>query len=92
MTLALLTRGYICVGGVEPGPVICGPGPGIASIESITPDIDGSATEETLTPTIVGVGVQGPQISGAAGPEEEPTGDTPTISGGEILKPEGAGE
>lgn len=92
MTLALATRGYLCTGGAGGGDIRCGPGPGIVSTEMIMPGIDGSAVERTPTPSLTGAGVQGPEISGAAGPEQEPAGDSPTISGGGVLKPEGSGK
>lgn len=90
MTLALATRGYLCLGGT--GSAKCGPGPGIVSSEMLAPGIDGSAVERTPTPTIVGAGIKGPEISGAAGDQQEPAGDTPTISGGSMLTPEGSGK
>jgi hypothetical protein len=86
MTLSLATRGYLCL---VQGTYKCGPGPVISGIESVEPGIRGSSVSLDEGPTLVGAGVTGPEISGSAGEQQEPAGDTPVISGGGVLTPEG---
>ena len=90
MTLSLATRGYLCTGR---GSIIrCGPGPTISGIASMEPGVSGAAIELGEVPTLTGAGVKGPEIDGAASPQEEPAGDTPSISGGGVLAPGGSGK
>jgi hypothetical protein len=84
MTLALLTRGYICPG---KGPSVFGPGPGIVGTQLLSPDIRASGIELGNVPEIVGAGEQVPQPSGAAIATETPLGETPQIVGGSVMSP-----
>lgn len=92
MTLSLATRGYLCFGSGGGAGAPCGPGPTISGIASLEPGVDGAAIDRGEVPSITGAGVEGPKVTGAAGPEEEPAGDTPSISGGGVLTPGGSGK
>jgi hypothetical protein len=84
MTLALLTRGYICPGR---GPSVFGPGPGIVGIQLLSPDIRASGEDLGNIPVITGAGEQVPQPSGAAIASAPPIGETPQIVGGTVMSP-----
>jgi hypothetical protein len=85
MTLALLTRGYICLG-KKGGTQLCGPGPGIVSVEDISPKISGAGTEDLLSPEILGAGPNVPM--GVATVEPAPPSiEPPEIVGGDDMAP-----
>ena len=90
MTLSLATRGYLCFKKAKLLPY--GPGPIISGTASLEPNVEGAAIELGDVPSITGAGVEGPKIDGSKAPQEEPTGDTPDISGGGVIVPGGSGK
>lgn len=84
MTIALATRGYICL---RRGVPICGPGPTITAIEDVAPDIHGTAVVADPAPEITGGDVMAPEISGAAEVQEPPAAEPPIISGSDDMTP-----
>jgi hypothetical protein len=87
MTLALLTRGYICAG--RGGPSVFGPGPGIVSTNVMSPEIRASGADRDLVPEILGAGSQIPVASGSASATVPISGvGTPQIVGGSDLSPD----
>ena len=86
MTLALASRGYLCLGRKLIS-TIFGPGPGIVSSELLSPDITGAAKSLEDTPEILGAGVKEPSAT-ATVVSVPPTPDSPQIVGGDVLTPD----
>lgn len=85
--LGLLTRGYFCPGRGSGSCPPCGPGPDIADVESLSPEIGGLVDTSPPGPSITGQVTSAPIISGGASDPLVSPADPPTISGGGPLVP-----
>jgi len=85
MTLALATRGYICLG--RRMPAVFGPGPQLVDAQMMSPQVDGSGFVSDLAPSFVQGDELRPGIQGAAEPIPSTATPSPQVVEGQDIAP-----